>query len=358
MKKLLLLAACASAALCISGCKFWGQSNGNGSNGGAVSHNNPNDPVLVKIDGKPVLHKEEFLEFADQAMKANPYLASFGITSYESAPEPIRQQLLDAMVQQKLIAIWGQAQGIEQTVEYKEMYAKLVDQLKQALVAQSFDKKIFDTVSVSDEEVLAKYEEMRSQMVKDPGSVKAVGVSFKSEEKANVFFDLVVNKEEDSLLNLAKESDATVVDFGSVSLDSRQPAEGIPSAVRKALVGLGEKQYYAQAKDGDIYWVVQVIDRVKPTYMSFNEVQEQLAGMVKQEKFRAIREARINEIRGGHTVDIDNSVLGSGQDPFAALQQMLASQGQLSPELLEQLSEEVQEEENRQAEGRSLTASV
>jgi len=356
MKRSLLLAACASTAFCLSGCKFWGQ--GGEKDGGATRRDNANDPVLVKIDGKPVLHKEEFLEFADQAMKANPYLSSFGITSYESAPEPIRQQLLEAMVQQKLISIWGQAQGIEKTAEYKESYAKLVDQLKQALVAQSFDKQIFDVVTVSEEEVFAKYEENRHQMIKDPGSVKAVGVSFKSEEKANVFFDLVANKEEDSLVNLAKESDATVVEFGTVPLDSRQPVDGVPSAVRKALVGLAEKQYYTQAKDGDIYWVIQAVDRVKPTYMAFEEVQEQLSSMVKQEKFRAVREERLKEIRGHHTVDVDNTVLGAGKDPFAALQQMLAAQGQMDPELLQQLSEEVQEEEDREAEGRVLAASV
>ena len=66
MKKIVLLAACVGAAFCISGCKFWG---GQGKDeSGVTRRDNPNDPVLVKIDGKPVLHKEEFLEFADQAI--------------------------------------------------------------------------------------------------------------------------------------------------------------------------------------------------------------------------------------------------------------------------------------------------
>lgn len=349
MKKLLLLVACAGAAFCFSGCKFSSLQdyfNSNGASAQAQKTENPNDPVLVKIDGKPVLRKEEFLEFAEQAMKANPYLASFGITSFESAPEPIRQQLLDAVVQQKLIACWGQAQGIENTAQYKESYAKIIDQLKQALVAQSFDKEIFDTVSVSEDEILAKFDADRDQMIKEPGSVKAVGVSFKSEEKAKVFYDLVAKKEEDTFANLAKESDTSIVDFGTISLDPRkQGADSAPMAVKRSLAALNDKEYYAQARDGEIFWVVQVVDRTKPTYFSFGEVQEQLGAMVKQEKFRAVRDARINEIRGKHTVDVDNSILGSGQDPFAALQQMLAAQGELSPEFLEELETAAQDGE-------------
>ena len=59
-----------------------------------AAQRDPHDAALIKINGKPVVYKNEFLEFAEQAMKANPYLANFGITSYDNAPAPIKEQLL------------------------------------------------------------------------------------------------------------------------------------------------------------------------------------------------------------------------------------------------------------------------
>jgi hypothetical protein len=327
MKKLLFLVACATACVVTTGCNyyFWQKSV---SASAAAGVDTANDPVLLKIDGKPMLRKGEFLEFVEQAIKANPYLSQFGISSYENAPEPIRQQLLDAVVQQKLIAVWGQAHGLDKTAQYKESYEKLAEQLRQALIAQAFEKEIFETIQVSDAEVREEFDRSRDRMIKDPGSVKAVAVSFASEEKANIFYDLVAKKEEATFNNLAKELSVDPVDLGLISLDPRTgPSATVPAAVKRALIDLAEDEYYVQAKDGDIFWVVQVTDRIKPTYFEFNEVAQEVAAQVRHEKFKVVREARVNELKTGHTVDIDKSSLGAGQDPFAMLQQLLAAQG-------------------------------
>ncbi len=326
MKKILVLAAIAAGAV-TTGCNllFWQTKT---SEAVTAAGDDSTDPVLLKIDGKPMLRKGEFLEFVEQAIKANPYLSQFGISSYDNAPEPIRQQLLEAVVQQKLIAVWGQSQGLDKTAQYKESYEKLAEQLRQALIAQAFEKQIFDTVMVSDAEVRDEYERSHDRMIKDPGSVKAVGVSFTSEEKSKIFYDLVAKKEEATFNNLAKELSVDPIDLGSISLDPRSGASAtVPAVVKRALMELGENEYYAQAQDGDVYWVVQVTDRVKPTYFAFDEIAQELAAQVRHEKFKTIREARVNELRAGHTVDIDKSSLGEGQDPMALLQQLLAAQG-------------------------------
>jgi len=225
--------------------------------------------------------------------------------------------------------VWGQAQGLDKTAQYKESYEKLAEQLRQALIAQSFEKQIFDTVEVSDAEVQAEYERSHERMIKDPGSVKAVGVSFTSEEKSKIFYDLVAKKEEATFNNLAKELSVDPIDLGTISLDPRAGASAtVPAVVKRALMALSENEYYAQAKDGDVYWVVQITDRIKPTYFAFEEIAQELAAQVRHEKFKAVREARVNELRASHTVDIDKSSLGDdAQDPMALLQQLLAAQG-------------------------------
>ena len=132
MKKLLFLVACAATCAVTTGCNYYFWQKTSSSTAAVSGADNLNDPVLLKIDGKPMLRKGEFMEFVEQAIKANPYLSQFGINSYDNAPEPIRQQLLDAVVQQKLIAVWGQAHGLDKTSQYQESYEKLVEQLRHA----------------------------------------------------------------------------------------------------------------------------------------------------------------------------------------------------------------------------------
>lgn len=343
MKRLSILTLCASAALVSSGCALFWQSaeKVQGAQTAQQATDDQNNPVLVKIDGKPVLRKEEFMDLANQTIKANPYLSSFGITSYESAPAQIRQQILDAVVQQKLIVEWGRTKGIDQTAEYKEQCAKVVESVKQALITQTFDKGIFENVVVSASDVTEAFEKNRDQMIKEQGAVKAVGVSFTSEEKAKVFYDLVANKQEDSFVNLAKESGVSVVDFGSIEFGPRAKNDSkVPAAVKGALMELAEGDYYAQAKEGDNYWVVQVTDRMQPTYYSLDEVREQLTTMVRHEKFKTVREEQVNKIRSNHTVDIDSSVLGESEDPMALLQQLLAARQGGADEALDEAAEQ------------------
>jgi|GEM_PF-2133192 len=366
MKKHMLLGFCLGSALLVSGCKmlFWQTAEKGTSTTSKESStiDTSNDPVLVKIDGKPVMRKAEFLELADQAIKANPYMSSFGITSFESAPQPIKQQILDAAVQQKLISVWGTEQGVENSEEYRKTYAKVIEQLKHALIAQIFEKEIFDGITVSPAEVEAAYDKSRSQAIKEPATVKAVGVSFANEEKANVFFDLVAKKEEDSLANLAKESGIAVTNFGTLTIGSKNPDSTVPAVVRDAIEELDDKTYFTQVRDGDAFWVIQVTDRVKPVHYTLDEVRDQVSMMVKQEKFRQIREDRVSALRKKHTVDIDAGVVGSSaQDPMAMLQQLFAGNQKMTPELLEALGASVADTEERIEEDNqyhALTASV
>jgi hypothetical protein len=350
MKNNSLILASLCGVVLLTGCtQFWKKNdikNAAPASRPAAQVDDATNPVLLTIDGTPVLRKAEFLDFCQQAMKANPYLASFGIVSYETAPEPIKKQLFDAVVGQKLITCWGVEKNVENSAEYQDMYAKMADQLRQALISQSFEKEIFEAITVSDEEILEEFNRSRDQMIKDPGSVTVVGVSFSDEEKAKVFFDLVARKEEATLARLAKESNVDVTDLGTISLDLRAPATApVTVGMKRALSVLKDGEYYAQAREGNEHWVLQVVDRVKPTYLSFDEVKEQVATQVRHEKFKVVREARVNELHNAHKVEIDDSSLAGGQDPFALLQQMLAGQGGMTPEILEELQAAAQAEE-------------
>jgi hypothetical protein len=98
----------------------------------------------------------------------------------------------------------------------------------------------------------------------------------------------------------------------------------VPFPVRRAVFELADDAYFAQAQDGDAYWVIQVTDRTAASYMAFEEVQPQVEDMVRNNKFRMARDERLKELRGKYTVDVDKASLGGGgEDPLAALQAAL-----------------------------------
>lgn len=292
-----------------------------------AAQHDPDDPVLVKVDGKPVVYKKAFLEFAEQALKANPYLANFGITSYEAAPAPIKEQLIEAMVQQQLVTNWAHDEGIANTDQFQEDFAKTCEQVKQALLAQTFEKQILDTITVTDQEIEQEYQTTRERFVKGYGSLTVVGASFTDQAQADQFHDAVAVQQVGAFNQVAEQMGALVKEFGKISRDPRVAMSGdVPFNVRKAVFSLEDDHYFARAQEGDAYWVLQVVDRERAEYMSFEEVAPQVAEMVKANKFRTARDERLAELRGQHTVDIDTSSLGDAQaDPYAALQQALAA---------------------------------
>lgn len=287
----------------------------------------PSDPIVLKIDGSPVCTKSEFLEFAGQAMAANPYLAQFGITSYDTAPDPIKEQLFEAMLQSKLVVRYSTDQGIANDPEFTEALAKAMKQIKQALMMQLFDKKVLEQIVVTDEEVAAKYEEVRERFVKEHGSMVAVGAKFMSEDKAKVFHHLVVNTQEGSFEELAEEAGAQITNFGKVSQDPRLAMQSeLPIPVRQAIFTLEEGQKFAQARDGDDDWVIMVTDRVEPVYATLEEVVDQVREGVRGEKFRVAREERMSEVRGKYTIDFDQTSLKSQQPDMSELMAALNKQ--------------------------------
>lgn len=304
-----------------------------------------NAPVVIKINGKPAATKEEFLEFTEQALKANPYLANFGITSYESAPAPIREQLFEAMVQQKLITQWGRDEGVANETEYQTTLKKTIEQLKQALMAQTFEKQILADVVVNANEVAQEYETNKERFIKEHGSATVVAAQLDDADAAKVLYEMVAEEQSRSLNDAAEELGAEVKEFGKVSRDPRLAmGSDIPFPVRRAVFELADDQYFGQAQDGDTHWVIQVVDRNKATYMTLEEVQPQVEDLVRNNKFRVARDERLKELRGKYTVDVDKSSLGgSGEDPLAALQAALAQHegdgeeaDDVDPEMLEQ----------------------
>ena len=289
-----------------------------------VTASDPNDPVILKIEGKAVGRKEEFLQFASDFIKATP-LAQFGLSTYESAPAPIQEQLFNAFLEQKLISRWGYDQGLQHDQEFKDTLEKLLERIKQELMAKTFEKRIFDGIQVNDKDIQETYTKNRERFIKEPGSMTVRGAGFDADEKASVFQHLMSEQGGDAFQKLAEESSGEFKDFGNVSTDPRMAfTSPLPPALRAMVFSMPAGQEYGRAVDNNVHWVVQIVSRNEPVYSPFEEVREQVTMGARTEKFMKEREGELKKLRDRYTVDSDTSMLVSASaaapaNPFAAL---------------------------------------
>lgn len=279
-----------------------------------------NDTVVVRIEGVPVGTRSEFLQFAQDFIRATP-LAQFGLTDYDSAPAPIKDQLFNAYVEQKLVARWACDENVANSAEYREMLAKITARVEQELMAKTFEKRIFDTISVEETEVLAAYDKDREQMVKQPGSLTVIGAGFTSGEKAADFQRSLQVSGAESFESLAKDAGAHFKEFGKISTDPRMAfSSPLPPAARAVVFALPAHEHVARAVDGQTHWVLLVTDRIAPLHYSFDEIKDQLTTRVKAQKFMQEREKELQILRDRYTVDSDTSSLkkASANDLMAA----------------------------------------
>jgi len=290
--------------------------------------NNPSDPAVITIDGEICLHKSEFFEFVDALIKSQPYLAQFGITSFEAAPPQVQEQFIDAAVQQQLIAKWGEQENVAQTTAYQEALKKMVESLKQQLVVQSFMKQLDDAVRVTEDEIQKEYEESKASLVKTPGSLEIVGAKLADKERADVLANLV-KQGDASFADLATDAGVKIERLGSFVQDHRAAMQSsIPAALHAPLFELGSDGTVARADDGDDFWVLVVEKRSEPEYHAYEEVKSQVEMRVHSKRFLELREQRLGDLRGQYSVTVDKKALGfTGQSQdIAALLQSLQQQ--------------------------------
>ena len=230
------------------------------------------------------------------------------------------------MVQQKLITEWGRDNGVANSAEFQKLFAKTVEQLKQALMAQKFEEKILNTITVSSDEVEKEFNTDRQRFIKEHGSVTVIGAACKSDAQADEMFKSVAVTEQKAFNDAAQAMGVEVKEFGKISQDPRLAmGSDVPMAVRRTVMELSDDTYFGKAVEGETHWVLQVLDRQAPVYLTLAEIESQLKELVKNNKFRKVREERLKELRDSYTVDVDKSSLGiDGPDPLAQLQAAMA----------------------------------
>jgi peptidyl-prolyl cis-trans isomerase C len=296
--------------LLVSGCNFFGKKDSSVE----TSTANDNSAVLCSINGKPVINEAEFLNNLNQMIQANQYFR--GATA-ESLPKELQRKFFEQLVTQKLIEAHANENGIEKHPEFVKAYQEADKQLRSALKVQVVEKEIYDSISVTEDEITKYYNENKDRFVKVAGGVLASGVRFDSEAEADAFL-AKARSNMASFDTLAKaEKNGKFSDFGRVSKDVRgMQFEIIRAPVKEAILALPKTPAVEKVKDGKHFWVVKAADKKSTELFDLAEVKGHIDAMLKGNKFKDVLEARLKDIRSKLNVSVNEAFFQS-KEPAA-----------------------------------------
>ena len=256
----------------------------------------PSDVVLLSIDSKPVITKSSFHRDLSAALRnMDPTML----------PKNMQRKFLDDLKRVKLTVHAAKEAGIHKDPEFVKAYDKEKGRLKEMLMAQMHEKKIFDKTPVSDTEAMDEYEKNKSKYIKEPGGTLVKGVSFKDDKAARAFYDKVKSSPEKFESIGKKDKDGKFRNFGRVSQDAPGGMSMVPEQVKEKALKAVRLPVVDMVKAGKEMWVICILDKTDPVHADFHEIADQVKNQVKVGKFMEDRKKRQEDMEKKFTVDVN-----------------------------------------------------
>lgn len=260
----------------------------------------PDDVVLLKVDGKPVITKSEFYkELGGMVGQMDPMLL----------PKETQRKVLDDLSRFKLVVAAATKEGIENDAEYKKAYKEQTDRLKELLLSRIYEKKMFDNIVVPETELKADFDANKSKYVKEQGGVLVTAVSFEQRDKALAFYDKVKSKVSEFESLGKKEKAGKFKEFGRVG---EQPAgatgyeaAAVPQAVRDAATKLTKLPAVDVVKEGKQTFVILASDKKEPVAYDYQEVRKSISDKLKVNKFMELRNKSYEDLKKKFTLEVN-----------------------------------------------------
>lgn len=256
--------------------------------------------ALLNIDGKVAVSEGDFDKYLTQMLQANPYFR--GATA-ESLPKQLKRKFFDELIKQELIIAWANKNNIAAEEEFKKNYEELKKLVRRSLLVQSYEKKIFDGITVSDADVKDHFNKNKDKFLKEQGGALVDGVEFADDAQASAFLTKVTGKEGD-FKKLAKEAnEKTFKSFGRIDLKDYNSA--LPKEIKDKLTTVTKFPSTVKVAVKNKVWVVCVTDKKDSVYFNFDEVKDQLKEMLKINKFKEILNEKIDKLKNEFTLNIN-----------------------------------------------------
>lgn len=211
-----------------------------------------------------------------------------------------RQQVLQQLIGKELIFDDAKKSGIINSKEYKSEYKKLEQRMKKELAIQVWQKKLLDSIKISQKE-LKNYYKKNKEEFNEKESVHARHILVKTKAEAEKIIvqlkSLSGEKLKEKFIELAKKdstgpSGPKGGDLGYFSKGQMVPAfNDKVFAMKKGQVTL------KPVKTQFGYHVIYVEDKKPSMTRSFNEVKVFIEQRLKMEKFKAVMKKKMDALQ-------------------------------------------------------------
>ena len=232
-----------------------------------------NQKVYAKVNGYEITQ-------ADVALLLK------GKVNLEQLPKQTQKQIIDQLIERKLLAIKALNSDIVKSKEYKQTLQKTIQNLKLDLALQLWANRLMNNIKISDNE-LKNYYEQNKYMFKVPPSLHARHILVKTKKEAQQIIDTLKKAKnvKAKFIELAKSKSIGPSGKNGGDLGWFTPDKMVPEFSNAAMLLKKGEFSKTPVKTQFGYHIIYLEDKKPSKTLSFNEIKEQLKQRLIQEKF-------------------------------------------------------------------------
>jgi len=213
---------------------------------------------------------------------------------FNSLPKKSKNQVLDQVIEKKLLSTKAMKSGVDADVQYKDALAKL----KKDLALEIWMQKEYKKVSVSEKDKKAYFNKNKEKF-KVPATLEARHILTKTEKEAKDIIKTLdkASKKKDEFINLAKTKSAGPSGPKGGYLGKFPETQMVPE-FSKAAKALTKGSYSkAPVKTQFGYHVIYLEDKVAAKTLAYDKVKNKINQALLQQNFRAHIKKQADELR-------------------------------------------------------------
>ncbi len=240
--------------------------------------------VIAEVNGKKITTDD-----------VAPMLARSGM-SFDQLPPQIKQKVVDQAIERELLKEKAIKSGIESTPEFKEALEKL----KADLALETWMRKQFDSIKVSDSEAKEYYNKNREKF-KQPALVHARHILVKSEAEAKEIINELKNTPKSQLkqkfIELAKKKSVGPSASRGGDLGFFKKGQMVKPFSDAAFALKAGEYTKKPVKTQFGYHVIYVEEKKPAQTIPYAKVKEQIKQQLKMQKFQEVVKKEVEKLK-------------------------------------------------------------
>ena len=298
------------------------------------------DEVVVKFGDKVVLTGADFEQNVDLLMQSQAGIKDIIACMSPEQRDQVFENILEGLVNERLISAYIINQGLDKTREYKEQACRAHEAVDRDLAIRAFEREVVKNIAFTDEEANNWYEKNRERLLSQPfletlGGIKAQGFMANSEKEAKEL--MAKASKGNNFANIAQEAKHAVVNFGLVTAQS----SSIEPAIRAKILAMKQFPMVEMVKGSDNkYWVIQGTGKTEPTFCSFAKIKDTVKERMKEERAMDYLRKKVDEIRSQSQVTVNKDYLKKRNEAMSPSVNMPQAQTMPEPATMPAMAKE------------------